>query len=95
MSITSRQWQATAAELKNAELKAALIEAFNRLIYAIENPDLAAHDYNDFILKTKPHQLEALKDYLEALKTCKREFRISSMLFLSCQHDFSWHPVPY
>ncbi len=25
----------------------------------------------------------------------KREFRISSMLFLSCQHAFSWHPVPY
>ena len=25
----------------------------------------------------------------------EREFRISSMLFLSCQHAFSWHPVPY
>ncbi len=31
----------------------------------------------------------------QLLETYKREFRISSMLFLSCQHAFSWHPVPY
>ncbi len=33
--------------------------------------------------------------YKRNYKYYEREFRISSMLFLSCQHAFSWHPVPY
>ncbi len=45
--------------------------------------------------KKAEQKAEEVKNAGEEKQTIwfKREFRISSMLFLSCQHDFSWHPV--